>query len=357
MPFASAGISNVRCRVHVWRYWAGNADRSYSCNAEPNHTNGDALRILTHGYLGSKTRSNRYDLQHKPCASHGIWTHSECDLWDAHHRVRQHRNNRDGHVEGRFMVPTAMKRFLFILPLLCSLAFGQGLTMGKATTGKSTWGPGVAGGPTITFDAVSSATPITTGTSISWTHTGTCSSNCVLLVAMYGDGNAMLSTVACTYNSVSMTKLYAVQDAATVYGSAVFVLALGSSVGSHTVNCTSSVAISTVETGAATSWGGVSQATPNRTVTNASGPGTASPVTVTAANSQNGDTVVAVMQVYGSSSTIASGNTSRYLSLNVSATNLTAGMSSASATGASQVMNFTGTPDSYWNIGAIPLIP
>ena len=240
----------------------------------------------------------------------------------------------------------------------CCTTFAQVTVGGNAKIGGAVTMGASSGGGAIAFDAVSNATPITSGNTISWTHTGgSCSSGCVIFVCVAGDTDfAGTGTVTATYNGVTMTRIIAVEDGASVLGSDAFILPLGTSVGTHTVQVTSSGSAGTAVTGAATSWSGVNQTTPNRTVTNATGPGSASPITVTASNALSGDVVVDCMNVYGNSSTIASGTTPRYVVKNISSTAVSMGTSSAVATG-SQVMNYTGTPDSYWNIGAVPLIP
>jgi hypothetical protein len=240
-----------------------------------------------------------------------------------------------------------MRKILSVVVLCC-----VGLLAAQFGGDKSNTTP--ASGLSITFDAVSNATPVTTGTTISWTHT-TSGSNRALFVCVAGDNAGVGAGTACTYNGVAMTSLWHGQDDATVYGSTGLVLANPAS-GANTIACTLASS-TTIATAAATSWDGVNQSTPNRTPTSVTGPGTSSPVTVTTTNSQSGDVVVDCTNVFGASSTIASGTTSRFVSDNVSATTLTIGTSSAAATGASQVMNYTGTPDAHWFMGAAPLIP
>ena len=109
------------------------------------------------------------------------------------------------------MVPTAMKRFLFILPLFCSLAFGQGLTMGKATTGKGTWGPGAASGGGPTTVTKIGSTSASFGTAYVTTVTGNAAIGGGIIIAFsvegspQPDGTASFTTAVVDSGSNSYT--------------------------------------------------------------------------------------------------------------------------------------------------------
>lgn len=230
--------------------------------------------------------------------------------------------------------------------LICALMICQSASPGIIVRRR---GVAAAGGSPPAFDAVSNSSA-SASSPIQWNHTIT-GSNPVLMVGLGADFS--LSGAACTFNGVSMTKLYDLTDSLSIYRSAAFILA-GPASGTHQISCTASGA--SVWVGAAQSWTGVNQTTPNRTPTTAID--TAGPAaTVTAANSQNNDVVLDLLVVYGASSTVASAQTARVMVHNPSSTSLSIGLSSASATGANTVMSYTGSPNSVWTIGAIPIMP
>lgn len=251
-----------------------------------------------------------------------------------------------------------MKKLLLCFLLCAATVFSQTTVFPKTAIPPNTTMIGTGSSATIAFDAQASATPVTSGTTVTWSHTVATSSNTVLFVCAAGDGNAMTSTVTATYGAQPMTLINKVEDGSTVWGHAAFIL-VAPLTGTHTITVTTSVIFSNAGTGASISFTGVNQSTPNRTFTGASG---TTAITVTAANSVAGDVVVDCMNDFGTASTIASGTTpisgaSQFVSKNVSGTTLNIGMSNSSAAGANKVMNYTGSPTAAWNIDAVPLIP
>lgn len=204
----------------------------------------------------------------------------------------------------------------------------------------------------IAQDATAGTSAVTVA-SISWSHVT--ASGGVLVVTVGYQGAS--TTVAATYNSVSMTQLWNKRDDIDLQGTAGFVLH-NPSTGSNTVAVTFGATVD-LAAGGSVSYTGVvnsSAAATHRTVYTANEsntPGTTA--TVTVADSQSGDLVLNSVIIF-SGAGITSGQTSVVEADPISGGSSAYGMGSASASGANTVMSWT-SGGSFWAIGATSFIP
>lgn len=205
----------------------------------------------------------------------------------------------------------------------------------------------------ITFDSASSATPTGGNVNISWNHTVGVGTNSALVVGVANAGTNA-SSVACTYNSVSMTSLASKNDGASASSSQMFILK-NPTVGTNLVSCTGS---SSDYVGQSQSWFGVNQTTPNRTVftANDGGGGTVSPLSVVVSNAISGDVVIDSATAFSAVITVGAGQASQYYVHNPAGNFFDYGSSSISATG-STTMQWTYTGTKFWSEIGFALIP
>jgi hypothetical protein len=205
----------------------------------------------------------------------------------------------------------------------------------------------------ITFDSASSATPTGGNVNISWNHTVGVGTNSALVVGVANAGT-LSSSMACTYNSVSMTSLASKNDGASASSSQMFILK-NPTVGTNSVSCTGT---SGDYVGQSQSWFGVNQTTPNRTAftANDGGSGTVSPASVVVSNAISGDVVIDSATAFSVVITVGAGQASQYYVHNPAGNFFDYGSSSISATG-STTMQWTYTGTKFWSEIGFALIP
>lgn len=208
----------------------------------------------------------------------------------------------------------------------------------------------------ITLDATQKATPITSGTTVTWNHT--CASGAVLVVCTSNSDNRDVTGV--TYNSDPMTEVVDESDPTGAnQRCSIYMLHNPDTGGSYQVQVTFGAAIGNVATGFSASYTGVdnaSVAAMHRTAYSDHGSDIDEP-TVTVTDSQSGDQVIAVVQC--NKTTAQPNHNELQVEENYGGTGVTMGLQDFSATGASTVMSWDVTPatTAYYNVSAVALIP
>jgi hypothetical protein len=221
----------------------------------------------------------------------------------------------------------------------------------------------------VAFDAVSSATP-TSGTTSphTWTHTGVGSNLAVVAVVCLDEATSS-TTVACTYNGVSMTLLGAIPSDGNVPGNGYLYFfgianqASGAKTVSFTFSGTTDVCV-----GASVSWTGAGQAVATAfgsfqpaVLSNGTGWGSAANPALSPATNVGGNVLCAIA-CGASTITSQSGGSQKFLSNNGSA-GLCGSLvgSTAAGVGSGGTINFTSSiASSTYAIGAVyvqPLVP
>jgi hypothetical protein len=219
----------------------------------------------------------------------------------------------------------------------------------------------------VAFDAVSSATP-TSGTTSphTWTHTGV-GSNLAVLAAICLDEATSSSTIACTFNSTSMTLLGSIPANNANNGYLYFFGIANQASGAKTVSFTFSgttdvcVGASLSFTGAglavATAFGAMQPVV----LSNGTGYGSAANPALSPATNASGS-VACVIACGASTITSQSGGSQKFLSSNSSSGDCGSIVgSTATGVGAGGTINFTSSiTSSTYAIGAVtiqPLVP
>lgn len=196
----------------------------------------------------------------------------------------------------------------------------------------------------VALDAVSTDTTLGT-VSMTWSHT--CTGATLALYVLVGQRYGAGGVSAITYNTVSLTKLYEL-DNGNLTSSIVYRL-LGPATGAHNIVVSSGGSRALAATGVSLT--GVDQTTPEGTIVHAVGHDTAP--TDTAASATN-DMVLDLASWYmpaAETLTVGAGQTQRS---NQTASTMGAAVSTE-AGAASVVMNWTASASVYWNHVAIPV--
>lgn len=145
----------------------------------------------------------------------------------------------------------------------------------------------------IAFDATSTSGEITSGSSLSWSHTCT-GSNLILLVGVSIDSNPFPTVSGITYNGVALTKIRSDSDNTNFISTDLWYL-IGPSAGAHTIAVTLSANIGNSAVGTAVSLTGAKQsAQPDA---HNGGIGSASPASISVTTVADGAWLVDCLQL------------------------------------------------------------
>ncbi|KKL08776.1 hypothetical protein LCGC14_2572480, partial [marine sediment metagenome] len=209
--------------------------------------------------------------------------------------------------------------------------------------------PATAAG-TVTFDVASEATPVTSGSSISWSHTVAAGSQLALVVGI--SANEYLGVPnSVRFGGAAFTKYrqYAAEGAAV---SASMWVLTGPIVGTNTITATFDLSQTGIHAGA-TGWSGVDQSSPLAGGTTATGTSTAPSATV---GSAVGDIVLDVLAADGNPTATDDGGASTERWNNTAGTAVT-GAGSSETGAASVVASWTLSTSGFWALLGASLQP
>lgn len=221
---------------------------------------------------------------------------------------------------------------------------------------------GGGGGGTVTFDVAGAGTTAFSGTTIAADHTVTnaLTNTVVLGLLSWQNGGAAGGVTSCTYNGNAMTELWDFRETDVgLQGTAAYIYANGTGDGTaHSLSCTVSANITgngglTLTTISAS---GANQSTPNRTPVTDSITAT-STLSITVSDAVSGDLVVDGISIYGETAAPTTTQTSRQTFANVGGNSWSAAVSTAAASGSTNMGYGFSANERYAAIGAVAIRP